>query len=264
MKKIRAILCSALALLCLAGPVISVSAPVHAQTQYYDYYDEFADLIGSMEVVNCSSWTSLRKYPDTSSARLAKVPVGAVVTNCYYENEKYTYCEYDGWAGYILSSNLAFIRGPVGYEYPDRDYLGNYEIVNCTSYATLRAYPDTRAESLYRVPLGSIVTNVYYEDDKFSYCMYGDVEGYILNRNLSWVSGGNYGQIPEEDWLGTCYIINCSSYASLREYPDTGSARLAKVPLGDKVTDCYFVDDRFACCTWKGITGYILIKNLGQ
>ena len=96
--------------------------------------------------------------------------------------------------------------------------------------------------------------------------MYGDLEGYILNDNLSWVSGGNSTgtQIPAEDWLGDCVIINCLTYASLREYPDTRANRLARVPLGSIVTDCYFVDDRWACCTWNGITGYILTENLGQ
>jgi hypothetical protein len=264
MKKFRALLCAVIALLLCAGTIFSTVTPALAQAQTQTYGDEFEDLIGSMEVVNCTSWTSLRKYPKTSSARLARVPVGAIVTNCYYEDDKYTYCEYDGMSGYILNNNLAFIRGPIGYEYADRDYLGNFEIVNCTSYATLRAKPDTRSEAIMRVPLGAIVTNVYYEDDKFSYCMYGDAEGYILTKNLSWLSAGTSNTIPEEDWLGDCVIINCASFASLRELPDTGSERLAKVPLGAKVTDCYFVDDRFACCTYKGVTGYILIKNLGQ
>ena len=38
---------------------------------------------------------------------------------------------------------------------------------------------------------------------------------------------------------------------------------LAKVPLGDMVTDCYYVDDRWACVTWNGTVGYILVDNLG-
>ena len=260
MKKLRSVLCAALACLFFAGTVFGTVLQAHA---YAVPDDDFEDLIGTMEVV-CTSWTSLRKKPNTQSARLARVPAGSLVTNCYYENEKYTYCEYDGQAGYILNTNLAFVCGPAGYEYPDRDYLGNFQVVNCSSYATMRQYPDTKSASVARIPLNAIVTNVYYEDDRFSYCMYGELEGYILNKNLAWLSGGTYGQIPEEDWLGNCIIINCASYASLREYPDTGSMRLAKVPLGDVVTDCYFVDDKFACCTWEGITGYILIKNLGQ
>ena len=136
--------------------------------------------------------------------------------------------------------------------------MGAMEIVNCKSYASLRSFPDTKADLIARVPLGSIVTNVFYEDDRFCYCLYGDQEGFILSDNLEWVSGG-----VNADWLGECVIVNCASFASLRELPDTSSARLAKVPLGSVVTDCYVVDERFACCTWDGITGYILLDNLG-
>ena len=50
---------------------------------------------------------------------------------------------------------------------------------------------------------------------------------------------------------------------SLRELPDTTAYRLAKVPLGSLVTDCYYVNDRFACVTWNGYVGYILVDNLG-
>lgn len=247
-----------MALALLAGGCLPASASAAYDYSAYDY------LIGSMEVVNCLSWTSLRAYPDSGSARLAKVPLGAVVTDCYYQDDKYTYCVYQGIQGYILTSNLSFIAGPVGYEYPDSDYLGNYQIVNCASYASLRQLPDTSSPRVAQVPLGEIVTNVFYHDAKFSYCVYGEMEGYILNSNLSWVSGGsNASGVNSADWIGSCVIVNCLSYASLREYPDTRSTRMAKVPRGDVVTDCYIVDDKFACCTWHGLTGYILLDNLG-
>ena len=217
-----------------------------------------------MQVVNCKSWTSLRKKPETGSERLARVPLNAVVTNCWYESDKYTYCEYEGVGGYILSKNLSLVCGPEGKEYPVRSYQGNMEIVNCSSYASLRKKADTKSDLIAKIPLGSIVTNAFIVDDKFSWCYFGEDSGYILNSNLEWVSGGMEGLIPEEDWLGDCVIINCSSYASLRKEPNTSSERLEKVPLGETVTDCYFVDETFACCTYNGQTGYILIKNLGQ
>ena len=253
MKKIRALICLALAAIMLAA------LPMAAQAAAYAYdYEDYTGLIGAMEVVNCKTYASLRAYPDTSSQLLARVPLGSVVTNCWYQDERFTYCVYDGMEGYILTSNLSFIAGPIGQEYPDEAYLGNMQIVNCKSYASLRSYPDTRAQMVARVPLGSIVTNVFYEDERFSYCLYGDLEGFILNENLEWVSGG-----ANADYLGECVIVNCLSYASLRELPDTGSRRLARVPLGATVTDCYIVDERFACCTYDGLTGYILLDNLG-
>ena len=260
MKKIRVLLAAVLALALLAG----LCAAQAAQT-YYDYGSSYDYLIGAMEVVNCASWTSLRSYPDSAAPRLMKVPVGAIVSNCYYQDEKFTYCEYNGVGGYILNSNLSFIYGPLGYEYSVDDYVGNCQIVNCASYASLRDYPSTSANLLVRVPLGEIVTNVFYQDERFCYCIYNGIEGYILNNNLNWVSGGSDASASGYDstWIGDAWIVNAGSWASLRELPDTSSYRLAKVPLGDKVTDCYLVNDRFACCTWRGMVGYILIDNLG-
>ncbi|MBR2699567.1 MAG: SH3 domain-containing protein [Clostridia bacterium] len=239
-----------------------------AQAAQYNYaYEDYTNLLGSMEVVNVKNFTWLKDGTGAFARKLCKVPVGAVVTNCYYYDGKHTYCEYDGMAGYLPSGNLSFICGPVGYEYPDSAYLGNYQIVNCASYAVLRAYPDTSSQQLLRIPLGSIVTNVYYQDDRFSYCVYGNMDGYILNSNLSWVSGGSggngYGAQAYGDYIGTARIVNCISYASLRAYPSTGSTRLAKVPLGAYVTNCSIVDDRFAYCEYGGQAGYILIDNLG-
>ena len=263
MKKQQKYLSALLALCLMFGMLLFASAPSAASPAKDEEY-EFEGLIGSMEVVNCKSWTSLRKKPDTKSDRLAKVPLGAVVTDCWYENEKYTYCVYDGIEGYILTNNLSFIYGPSGKEFSIRDYLGNMKIVNCTSFASLRKKTDTKSGMVAKVPLESIVTNVFYVNDKFCWCMYGKDGGYILSSNLEWVSGGMNGVIPKEDWLGDCEIINYKSYASLRKKPDSSSEMLAKVPLGAKVTDCYFVDENFACCTYGDIVGYILVKNLGQ
>ena len=159
----------------------------------------------------------------------------------------------------MLSALPAAHAAAYAYDYEDyTGLIGAMEIVNCQSYASLRAYPDTSSTRLARVPLGSIVTNVFYEDERFCYCVFGDQEGFILTDNLEWVSGG-----ANADYLGDCVIVNCASYASLRELPDTSSKRLARVPLGATVYDCYIVDDRFACCTYDGIEGYILLDNLG-
>ena len=250
------LLAAALLTVCLAGA---------AQASGY-YETDYRGLIGAMEIVNCKSYASLRVRPDTQSDMVARVPLGSVVYNCWYIDDRFTYCVYNdeggnALEGYILNTNLSFLAGPVGYEYDDESYMGNFEIVNCKSYASLRSYPDTSAKLLARVPLGSIVTNVFYQDERFSYCVFQDQEGYILNSNLSWVSGG-FGS-SDADYIGDCVIVNCASWASLREMPDTSSNRIAKVPLGAVVTDCYIVSERFAQCTYQGLTGYILLDNLG-
>ncbi|MBR3505392.1 MAG: SH3 domain-containing protein [Clostridia bacterium] len=253
MKKTRILLCLALAAIMLAALPTAACAAAYA----YDYED-YTGLIGAMEIVNCKSYASLRSYPDTSAPLVARVPVNSVVTNCWYENDEFTYCMYDGKEGYIKNTNLSFIAGPIGQEYPDEAYLGNMRIVKCVSYASLRSYPDTKAQLVARVPLGSIVTNVFYENENFSYCIYGDLEGFIKNDNLEWVSGG-----VDADYLGECVIVNCASFTYMYELPDTSSRRVTRVPLNAIVTDCYIVDDVFACCTYGDYVGYILLDRLG-
>ena len=251
-------ICITVALMLALALLGAGAAQAQAYTNYTGSYD---NLIGAMEIVNCASWASLRSYPDSTSARLAQVPLGAVVINCYYQDDRFTYCEYNGVGGYILNSNLSFIYGPIGYEYREDSYMGNMQVTNCLAYASLRDYPSTGGNLLMRVPLGEIVTNVFYHDDKFCYCIYNGVEGYIQTKNLSWVSGGGSANY-DSSWIGDAWIVNCS-WASLRELPDTSSYRLYKVPKGMKVTNCYYVNDRFACCTYNGTVGYILVDNLG-
>ena len=75
MKKFRLAIALALTLALLAAGATGAQA-------YAGYGTGYDNLIGAMEIVNCAAWASLRSYPDSTSTRLAKVPLGAVVVNC--------------------------------------------------------------------------------------------------------------------------------------------------------------------------------------
>ena len=62
----------------------------------------------NMQVVNCSDYVSLRKAADKSSARIEKVPLGALVL-AYPEEEQngFILCVYHSEYGYILADYLA-------------------------------------------------------------------------------------------------------------------------------------------------------------
>ncbi len=62
---------------------------------------------GPMTVVNCEEWVSLREKASTSAARLARVPLGAQVTNCVQVSDTFIYCCYNGLWGYIQVSYLS-------------------------------------------------------------------------------------------------------------------------------------------------------------
>ena len=59
-----------------------------------------------MRVTNCREWVSLRQKQDTSSRRLAKVPLGAVVTDCVADDFGFIRCTWQGQTGYILQQYL--------------------------------------------------------------------------------------------------------------------------------------------------------------
>ena len=153
------------------------------------------DYMGTMRIVNCNEWVSLRMEPCSSSARVDTVPLGAVV-HAYYYNEEYTRCYYAGW-GYIKNEYLAMEEAydPTGLgsieqhygesdfreRYPDYEaftgsyasttHTGNwieamyyfsagsfrYTVVNCKSYVSLRQEADDSTDRILKVPLGATV-----------------------------------------------------------------------------------------------------------
>lgn len=66
--------------------------------------------------------------------------------------------------------------------------------------------------------------------------------------------------VAEQDAIMT--VAFCENWVSLRAAPNTGSERLAQVPLGATVMDCAQVSDTFTQCTYQGMTGYILTEYL--
>lgn len=61
----------------------------------------------TMVVVNCNDWVSLREKASASSARLARVPLGAKVEHCVQVSDSFIYGCYQGLYGYIQAQYLA-------------------------------------------------------------------------------------------------------------------------------------------------------------
>ena len=59
-----------------------------------------------MRVTNCKEWVSLRQSPSESAKRLAKVPLGALVTDCEWAENDFISCVWEGKSGYILAKYL--------------------------------------------------------------------------------------------------------------------------------------------------------------
>ena len=148
--------------------------------------------LGTMTVVNCENWVTLRESPSTSAAVVTRVPLGENV-DAYACNDRFTECYYNGMHGYILTSYLAdgLYRDYQRYEPGDSeeqntDYdnlMGTMRIVNCDSWVTLRSSPSTHASAVTRIPLGATV-EAYQYNDPFAECYYNGMHGYVLNQYL--------------------------------------------------------------------------------
>ncbi len=203
-----------------------------------------------MQVTKCTSYVSLRVNPSTSSARLVKVHLGELVTNCESASNGFVKCTFDGQTGYILEKYLKTTSEPA-YAH----VLPNQQVTKCNSWVSLRKYADTSAARLAKVPLGAEVVGCVLEGS-FVKCTYNGQTGYILAKylkNASDSSSSSSGSITSE-----ARVVNCTTYVSLRQSPDTSAARLDKVPLGAYVIAKGSASNGFIKVEYKGRTGYIL------
>ena len=207
-----------------------------------------AKVLPNQQVTKCTSWVSLRKEADTSSERLAKVPLGATVKSCVLTGS-FVKCTYGGKTGYILAKYLKDASST-----PAADLTGEARVINCTTYVSLRATPDTSATRLSKVPLGAYVIAQGAASNGFVKVEYKGQTGYILGNYLKKTNTGNVALADQK-------VTGCESWVSLRETASTSAYRIVKVPLGAKVTDCV-KNGSFVHCTYKGQTGYILAKYL--
>lgn len=253
MKIARKILALALMVMLLA----TIAAPAFARGTY----------LGTMRVVNCRNWVTLRSHPSTSAGTVDRVPLGARV-EAYYYNGQFTECYYEGQHGYILSTYLSNGSSQSASS-SSSSYLGKKYIVNCREFVTLRRYASTSAPTVAKVALGQQV-DAYYYNGTFCRCFYNGQEGYILSKYLgshrdyspSAPSGPSRSGYSRGDSMGRMRIVNCESWVTLRRNPSTSAATVTRVPKGNKV-DAYWYNSEFAECYYNGMRGFILLRYLG-
>jgi len=141
--------------------------------------------------------------------------------------------------------------------YAQGEYMGSMQVTNCEEWVSLRAKPDVRAERLVKVPLGAIVENCAVYNEAFIYAEYDGRKGYIASEYLIAAQGKQMS-------LGDLRVVNCSEWVNMREMPDTGSRRLAKVPLGALFQDCTAAENGFVFGRYQGQEGYISADYLAS
>ena len=101
---------------------------------------------------------------------------------------------------------------------------------------------------------------------EFAGVYYDGMFGYVLRDYLA--SSPPY--MGEDDlredpgyYLGEMYVANCEEWISLYDDADTTSARLARIPLGTRLS-AYQVDTRFAIVDYNDIIGFVLLEYLSM
>ncbi len=148
---------------------------------------------GNQMVVNCTEWVSLWDLPGEGAKRLAKVPLGSIVTSCIRE-EEYVSCVYKGQRGYISSQYLKKANYTVATrddsvvsaargKYPD--ITDPMYVVNCNEWVSLWEKASSSSARLAKVPLGAQVDGCVQVSDAFIYCRFNGLWGYIRTEYLS-------------------------------------------------------------------------------
>ncbi len=151
---------------------------------------------GNQMVVNVTEWVSMWDSPSTSSKRVAKVPVGTIVTSCVGTTGGFILCEYKTgkktYKGYISTSYLKKANYSVSTRNTSLKPIAgstindiSMTVVNCTDWVSLREKASASASRLARVPLGTKVEHCVQVSDSFIYCGYRGIYGYIQAQYLS-------------------------------------------------------------------------------
>ncbi len=124
MKKFLTVMLLAVAIIFVSNN--SANAAVEKIDSGLNFQQMGIGSIYNATVVNCNEWISLREYPSTSAARLAKVPLGARVeitvgtgeTSAYDSPQNgFYYTKYNGIWGWCLQQYISrgsYITGYAG------------------------------------------------------------------------------------------------------------------------------------------------------
>ena len=129
--------------------------------------------------------------------------------------------------------------------------VATYFVVNCRESITLRNAPSVYADEITQIPLGQAVGFIENAGNGFYKINYDGLVGYELAQYLSPNKNGGSS-------VRYARVVDCERWISLREYPDTNSAALRRIPLGDLVRYFGRVGNGFCRVEYDGIGGYAL------
>ena len=136
-----------------------------------------ASASGTVYVVGCEEWVSLRSRPDTGSAALREVPLYSSLTYYGDAGGGFSKVKYNGITGYVLTRYLDYMEPQVA-ERP-------MTVANCRQSITLRSKPSTKGAEILQIPLGATVYRLYWKYHPDFYLVnYNGFTGFALKSYL--------------------------------------------------------------------------------
>ena len=237
-------------------------------------YEESARL-DDMQVTNCNEWVSLRSGPGSSYAQLARVPLDALVADCYEVENGYILGDYNGQTGYISAQYLKPYQDNVepnpGYEESAR--LDDMQVTNCKEWVSLRSGPSTSTRQIARVPLGTVLTDCYQAENGYIWVNYNGQGGYISDDYLKVYAQPTSTDTPASgdttassivmgQKLGDMQVTNCNEWVSLRSGPGTNYSQLTRVRRDAIVIGCMQAENGYIWCCYNEQVGYVAEQYL--
>lgn len=139
---------------------------------------------GTLWVVNCDEWISLRSSASTSASRLAKIPLGASCEYLGSASNGFYKVRYNGTTGYALSQYLS-TQSSYSSSSGSASSVAKRWVVNCDEWISLRSSASTSASRLAKIPLGASCEYLGSAGNGFSKVRYNGTVGYALDQYLS-------------------------------------------------------------------------------
>lgn len=137
---------------------------------------------GTLWVVNCDEWISLRSSASTSASRIAKIPLGASCEYLGSASNGFYRVRYNGTTGYALSQYLSSQKS---YSFESAPSTTTLRVVNCDEWISLRSSASTSASRLAKIPLGATCEYLSSASNGFYKVRYNGTTGYALSQYLS-------------------------------------------------------------------------------
>lgn len=217
------------------------------------------------QVVSPSGFSLLRTGPSTSSALVAQLSNGVLVTIQKRDNT-WAQVLYEGKTGYMLSDHIlltstATVQPPTSTPVPSEGYAA--KVVTPSGSLNLRVQPSKLSKVLTTIPRGSVL-QVIDVDALWAETQYNQQHGYVMRAFLTDVDTALPTTTPtptsKPTLLSGTARVNTPGHSVLM-YGSPGTEPIAGVLNGD-IVRVLETDDTWTKAVTNGLSGYILTEYL--